>query len=239
MSMNAVFVQVDPGSLAKIEADPSLAETLFQDGPAMPPVFLKLNEAMEQRVRDAGPQVMAHVMSQLDPRIRERLEQRIGQSASLLAAGQGGEQLLKLMQQRREHYANRQAIEARARLSLDKEWHGVHYLLCGETEPGRSLLSQAVLGGRTIGDDDEGFSGYGAARGFRANEVAEISAALSAPQAEEHAASRFDAARMNALKIYPGWKSSGAEQAMDALRRLRDFYADAAGKGNAIVTCLV
>ncbi|HUH63936.1 MAG TPA: YfbM family protein [Terracidiphilus sp.] len=239
MSMNAVFVQVDSDSLARIEADPSLAEALFQDGPAMPPAFLKLNETMEQRVRDAGPQMMARVLSQLDPRLRERLEQRLGQSASSLAAGQGGEQLLKLMQQRREHHANRPSIQGSALLSLDKEWHGVHYLLCGEIEAGSSLLSQAVLGGRILGDDDEGFSGYGAARGFRAGEVAEISAALSAPDVEQRAASRFDAARMNALKIYPGWKDSGAEPAMDALRRLRDFYSDAAGKNNGIVTCLV
>ena len=239
MSMNAVFVQVDPDSLAKIEADPSLAEALFQEGPAVGSAFLKMNETMEQRVRQAGPQVMAHVLSQLDPRMRERLEQRIGQSASSLAAGQGGEQLLKLMQQRREHYAHRQAIQAMARLSLDKEWHGVHYLLCGESGPGKSLLSQAVLGGRTIGDDDEGFSGYGAARGFRAHQVAEIGAALSAAEVEQQAALRFDAARMNALKIYPGWKATGAKQAMDALRRLRDFYSNAAGNRLAIVTCLV
>jgi hypothetical protein len=44
---------------------------------------------------------------------------------------------------------------------------------------------------------------------------------------------------MSQLEIYPGWRTSEAEGVMDALRRLRDFYADAASKGRAIVTCLV
>jgi hypothetical protein len=44
---------------------------------------------------------------------------------------------------------------------------------------------------------------------------------------------------MDELGIYPGWKTTDADWLMDGLRRLRDFYADAANKGNAIVTCLV
>jgi hypothetical protein len=42
----------------------------------------------------------------------------------------------------------------------------LHYVLCGEAEPGADLLSQAVLGGAAFGEDDEGFSGYGPARYF-------------------------------------------------------------------------
>ncbi|MGB6412728.1 MAG: YfbM family protein, partial [Candidatus Cybelea sp.] len=124
-------------------------------------------------------------------------------------------------------------------LSLDKAWHGVHYLLCGESEPGPTLLSQAVLGGSALGDDDEGFSGYGPARYFTAERVAQLAAQLSAPELEAEAVGRFDAGRMEELGIYPGWKASDADWVMDGFRRLRDFYAEAARKGNAIVTCLV
>jgi hypothetical protein len=128
---------------------------------------------------------------------------------------------------------------ARAILSLDKAWHGVHYILCGETEPGTSLLSQAVLGGAALGEDDEGFSGYGPPRYFTAAQVAELAEALNRPDLESEAAARFDPERMSELDIYPGWRSSDAEWVLDGFHRLRDFYSDAAAKKRAIVTCLV
>jgi hypothetical protein len=128
-------------------------------------------------------------------------------------------------------------------LDLDKAWHGLHYVMCGETEPGATLLSQAVLGGVPLGDDDEGFSGYGPARYFTPKQVAEISQAMTHPELEQEVATRFDPGKMSQLEIYPGWDlreaKSDREWLMDSLRRLRDFYSDAAAKNQAIVTCLV
>ena len=239
MSMNAVFVQVDEATLTRILADPSLAEGLFQQGPVIPQQFLNLSEAMQERMRTMGPQLMAKTLEAMDPRVRERLEQRLGRQAESFAAGAGGAELLKLMQERAQSAAQRSTMAGGARLSLDKEWHGVHYLLCGEVEGSDTVLGRAVMGGSILGDDDEGFSGYGAARCFTAREVAEVSQALGGPGVDQEAATRFDAPRMNELGIYPGFRPSDAEPLMAALRRLRDFYADAAGKGMAIVTCLV
>lgn len=242
MSMNAVFVQVDSEELVRIEANPALGESLFQSGVASPlAAFGELSKKMEERMRTTGPQLLGQALANLDPRIREQLEQRLGGTAQQFAAGQGGDALLKVMQQRRERAT--QMMEAsrkqRPRLSLDKEWHGVHYLLCGEVESGASLLSKPVLGGKPVGDDDEGFSGYGPARFFTVKEVAEINDALNPPEVETQARSRFDAERMNKLEIYPGWRPDDAETLMDGFRRLRAFYADAAANGKAIVTCLV
>lgn len=239
MSMTATFVQVDAEELARIEADPSLAERLFQDGPVIPPQFMQMSKLLEERMRKAGPQMMARALEQLDPRIKQQLEQRIGRTAASLATGQGGEDLLRLMEERRAKIEALGKSKPHASISLEKEWHGVHYVLCGEVEPGESLLSKAVLGGNVLGEDDEGFSGYGPARSFTSGQVAELSAALSNPEVEREAAARFDAARMSKLGIYPGWRASDAEQVMQALRQLRDFYADAASKGRGIVTCLV
>jgi hypothetical protein len=241
MSMSAVFVQVDADELAKIEANPALAEALFQSAAAMPTVFGELSEKMEERVRTAGPQILAGVLSNLHPKTRQQLETRLGGTTQQFATGEGGEALLKVMQQRRERAMEmmRTAGKERPRLSLEKEWHGVHYLLCGEVEPGASLASKAVLGGKPLGDDDEGFSGYGPARFFNPSEVAALTETLSRPEMESEASARFDPAKMNKLKIYPGWRAADAEVLMLSVRSLRDFYASAAAGKNAIVTCLV
>jgi hypothetical protein len=240
MSMNATFIQVDPAELAKFQADPSLVEALFEGDTLVPPAMIALTKTMQERVRTAGPQLLAGALSQLDPALRKQIEESLGRTTAALAAGAGGDDILKLMEQRRTRGGGpASSAGSRAVLSLDKAWHGVHYLLCGEVEPGTALLSQPVLGGAALGDDDEGFSGYGPARYLTAKQVAELSQAMSRPELESQAAARFDAARMSQLSIYPGWRPSDAEWVMDGFRRLRDFYTDAASKGRAIVTCLV
>jgi hypothetical protein len=249
MSMNATFVQVDAAELAKLQAEPSMAEALFQDGPLIPPAFMALSEKMQERVRAAGPNLLADVLKRMDPSIRSQLEARLGRPTSAFAAGQGGDDILKLMQERGSRAAQASAMSTAERtvLELEKAWHGVHYLMCGLTEPGAALLSQPVLGGVPLGEDDEGFSGYGPARYFTPKQVAEISQAMSRPDLEQEAAARFDPAKMSQLKIYPGWHlpegksdaKSDLKWLMDSFRRLRDFYSDAAAKNQAIVTCLV
>jgi hypothetical protein len=226
--MNATFVQVDPGELSRFVAEPQLAESLFQQDAGVSDAFGNLAQAMRDRIRTVGPQMLADTAA------------RLGKTPEELAAALGSDDLLKLFEARRTRSAEGPSASGkRDVLSLDKAWHGVHYVLCGESEPGPTLLSQAVLGGSALGDDDEGFSGYGPARYFTADQVVQLAAQLSAPELEAEATSRFDAARMEKLGIYPGWNASDADWMMDGFRRLRDFYADAAKKGHAIVTCLV
>jgi Domain of unknown function (DUF1877) len=265
MSMNAEFVQIDEVELARIEHSPAWAETLFHNGPSvMPPQLAALSQALEDRMRASGPKLMADVLSQMNPEIRKQMEARLGVTAAALASGEGGDLLVKALEERRSRMAALApgafpqgirgagptgGVPAAApagpheKLSLDKAWHGVHYVLCGQPEPGETILSHVVLGGTDIGDDEEGFSGYGPARYFTPAEVAGLAHALSRPDLETEAARRFDAAKMEKLEIYPGWSAGQAEAdkewIMDSFRRLRDFFADAAGKGRAIVTCLV
>ena len=229
MSMNATFVQIDAAELSRFVAEPHLAESLFQEDAGVSDAFGNLAQAMRERIRTIGPQMLADTAA------------RLGKTPEELTAALGSDDLLKLFESRgtQSSAQSPDASNKRGVLSLDKAWHGVHYVLCGESEPGPTLLSQAVLGGSALGDDDEGFSGYGPARYFTADQVAQLAAALSTPALEAEAASRFDAGRMNELGIYPGWKTTDADWLMDGLRSLRDFYADAANKGNAIVTCLV
>jgi hypothetical protein len=241
MSMNATFVQVESLELARFQHDPSMAEVLFMGDMPIPEVFTKLSNDVAERVRNTGPQMLVDSLARLDPALKARLAERLGKSPDEWARSLGGDDLLKILQERQSRLAEQRqsARKTRPTLSLDKAWHGVHYLLCGEAEPGATLLSQAVLGGATIGPDDEGFSGYGPARYFTATQVAELAQALSQPGLESECAARFDPKRMSDLEIYPGWGAADAKWALDAFRRLRDFYADAAAGGRAIVTCLV
>lgn len=242
MSMNAVFIQVTPDELARIEKVPALAESLFQPGVASPlAAFGDLSKKMEDRIRAAGPQLLGQALDNLDPRIRKQLEQRMGSTAAQFSSGQGGDQLLKLMKERRERAMalTSTAQKDSPKLSLDKDWHGVHYLLCGKPEPDDSLLSKAVLGGKPLGGDDEGFSGYGPPRFFSAADVTQLNQALSSPALESEALARFDTGKMNSLQIYPGFRQEDSESLIDSLKQLREFYSAAAANKMAVVTCLV
>jgi len=182
----------------------------------------------------------ASTLSRLPEPLRQQLEASIGRTTAAMAAGEGGNDILKLMQKQLERRAGPGGAK-REVLSLEKAWHGVHYLLAGTREPGPDLRSQAVLGGVELGDDPEGFSGYGPARYFRAARVRELSEVLRRPEIEAEAAARFDPAKMTELQIYPGWRAGDQDKEwlMDAFQRLRDFYSSAATQGRAIVTSLV
>lgn len=119
MSMNATFVQVSSIELARFQRDPSLVEELFQGATAVPEVFMELSRTMEDRVRAAGPQ-LAESVARLDPRLGTF----------------SGDDLLKLMRERRSRFsAGRQGAQGtRPTLSLDKAWHGIHFILSGEMD---------------------------------------------------------------------------------------------------------
>ena len=237
MSMNAIFVQVEDAEIARFEADPDSVEALFMDQPPPTAGMLNLAAAFQQSLRASAPQQMAAMLSRLPEPLRQQLEASMSRTHRAVASG---EDLVKLLENRLSRRAEA-AGGKRDVLDLEKAWHGVHYLLTGAVEPGPELRSQAVLGGVELGDDPEGFSGYGPARYFRAAQVRQLSQELGRPELESEAAARFDAARMSQLQIYPGWREGeqDKEWLMDAFRRLRNFYLSAAAQGRAVITCLV
>jgi hypothetical protein len=228
MSMLATFVQVEPALLD----DPARIERLFM--PELPSVFDP--ERMREAILARGPQLMAAAMD-MHPQLREQIERSLGRTQAALRGGQGGEELFALMRERMGPRTAERPEGIHERLDLDKAWHGVHYVLSGTVEPGESLLSRAVLGGTEVGED---FSGYGPARCFTVAQVAELAAALGAVEIEKEVAARFDPQRMAELQVYPfGWSEDDREWVLSAFAGLRNFYANAAAEGRAVVTCLV
>lgn len=234
--MNAVFVQVDDAEIARFEADPDSVEALFTDEGPSATGLLNLAGAMQERLRAMDPKEMEARLANFPEPLRQQI---LGGMQRTKAAMESGRDPLKGLQQQLGRRA--EARGKRETLSLDKAWHGVHYLLAGAPEPGPELRSQAVLGGVELGDDPEGFSGYGPARYFRAAQVRALSEELQRPETESEAAARFDPAKMSEMQIYPGWQAGDQDKewVMDAFRQLREFYASAAAHGRAIVTCLV
>ena len=242
MSMIARFVQVAPDLLEKLLDDPESVEALFNDeGPGAVPMAAM--EKMQKLFASRAPALLAGTLERMDPAHREALTkwlEALGLNAEALQSGKGGDVLASIMTrmgQRQPPAAGGPAQQGKgAAISLDKGWHGVHYLLCGEAEPGSTVASQAVMGGTDIGED---FSGYGAARYFSAEQVAETARELGRASLESEMKARFDPPRMTSSGIYPGgWDVTGADWLMPEFRKLRDFYADASARGLAVLTCI-
>ena len=236
MSMMARFVAVGPNRLDEIRNSPDLVEELFAPEAGILP--LELSATLQERVRRQAPQVLESVLGRMQPAMREQLMRRLGIGEGDLGTAAIGDAILRRMGERaasprqRARGAGGPAVEG---ISLDKAWHGLHYLLCGAVEAAPGALGQAVLGGAEIGADQ----GYGPARYFTSAEVSEIALALQTPGLEAAMRSRFDPAAMLPLGIYPGgWDVNGDAWLFDAFRTLREFYATASAAGQAVVTLI-
>jgi hypothetical protein len=121
--------------------------------------------------------------------------------------------------------------------SLDKAWHGIHYLLTGSAWEGELPLGFICQGGSAVGDID---LGYGPARAFSAADVKEIDAALAEIDADK-LAERFDPDEMEALDIYPSIWNEGEEALAFCVTEyaiLKDFIARTAQRGFGMLLCM-
>jgi hypothetical protein len=123
-------------------------------------------------------------------------------------------------------------------VEVDKAWHGIHYLLTGESEGGALPLSLAVCGGEEFGPE----VGYGPARFLTSAQVIEVATALEAVTTEQ-LTSRFNPKDMERKDVYPDniWVRDGSE-ALDYLienyKELAAFYRGAAARHDAVIQWL-
>lgn len=260
MSMIGKFVQVEPDRFKEILSDPSSVTELFVAKATAMEKFAGLTDVMRERMKRIAPSALAAQMEQMPPEIRERLAKQfeaMGVSLEKLKSGEGVDTLVNAMQARMG--ALRGQVQARmgalrgmvgggsgggggggtapaSSLSLEKDWHTIHYLMSGKAEPGTTLLSQVIMGGTEIGEND---LGYGEARYFDAKKVADITKELSRGDLEAEMRARFDPAKMEAIGLYPGgWEPDEIDHLIEVFGELRDFFADANAHGRIVVTCL-
>jgi hypothetical protein len=235
MSMMARFVSVAPNRLAEIKSSPDLIEDLFATDFQLPP--FEVSPELKERVRSQAPLVLGTVLGRMPPGMRDEFMRQLGISSGDLGDPGIGDAILKRMAGGAPpgQSSARAGEPAKDAISLDKAWHGLHYLLCGAIDATASALGQAVLGGAEIGED----LGYGPARYFTIVETSKIAQALQAPDLEATMRARFDPAAMTPLGIYPGgWDEEGDDWLIDAFHALRDFYNAASTAGQAVITLI-
>jgi hypothetical protein len=234
MSMMARFVAITANQLAEIKDNPEMVEGMLALGAGQP--FGSPTDLVE-RLRRHAPQLVADTLERLPPEIRQQLRKRLDLCENDVANSGGNNPVLLQLAQREapRHRVPPAPGTPGHSVSLDKAWHGLHYLLCGALEPAPGPLGQAVFGGTEIGEDQ----GYGPARYFSLAQVAEIAGALQSPGLEQELHRRFDAPTMTQLGIYPGtWETGDHDWLIDAFQTLRDFYAAASKAGQSVVTVI-
>ncbi|HHX01343.1 MAG TPA: YfbM family protein [Firmicutes bacterium] len=119
-------------------------------------------------------------------------------------------------------------------LSLDKAWHGVHFLLTGSSMPTDDLLSDVIMGGTEVGDD----LGYGPARYLKPEEVAALAEGLG-KVTQEDLYNKFSPDGMT--DVYPDiWDEEDAfEYLLDNFFQLSEFFMAAAKEYCAMLVCVV
>jgi len=123
-------------------------------------------------------------------------------------------------------------------LSLEKAWHGLHYLLTGSPWKGAEPLCFLVRGGRAVGPD----LGYGRPRLLGVDFVQRLDTALQ-EVGEERLWEGFDAGRFKAEKIYPGIWDEPEDQLREEylwyFRALQAFVRKAARQGAELLVVTV
>lgn len=132
-----------------------------------------------------------------------------------------------------ENWDNEPARDPNDSVSLEKAWHGLHYLLTGSVGNGEGDLGFLLAGGANLGAD----RGYGPARVFSPPIVQRLNAALVAVS-DHDLWGRFDPQLMEAQGIYPViWDEDEAElkaEYLEYFHDLKTLVAKASAEGKAI-----
>ena len=123
--------------------------------------------------------------------------------------------------------------EPEGRLSLDKSWHAMHYLLTGRADEAPPPLGNAILGGTPLGPD----LGYGPARLLSPTEVQETAVALSMVRAGD-LDKQCNLAAMKAAQVYACNEQNDLVLAKDYFGKLKALYGKAAKRQHGMLLYL-
>ncbi|MBI2268422.1 MAG: YfbM family protein [Candidatus Blackburnbacteria bacterium] len=127
--------------------------------------------------------------------------------------------------------------ESYPQLNIDKSWDGIHFLLTGKAT-GDKVDQSNPLEWVIAGWGEQGPEvGYGPSRVVAPKEVTQLAHILSKLKDDDFK-KRFDPVKMNDVGIYPDgiWDEENIlDWLVDNFHQVKDFYIDAAKKGNAVL----
>jgi hypothetical protein len=122
-------------------------------------------------------------------------------------------------------------------VSLEKSWHGLHYVLTGTAWEGEPPLNFLAAGGEPVGEN----FGYGPVRLLRNDEVRALDAALDG-FSEADFDRRFDLRELEANEIYPQIWDEPLEDLKEEygnyLAEMKRLVKRAAGAGECVLVVL-
>jgi len=211
MSMNLQLRSISSRALERLREHPHLAASVLTIGVADLPgaVGLPVPPDLSAVLRDL-PEDLAE---QLRSRFGDSFSQSLGSESRRAASADAEWTSLGVAPSDFGPFA-----------SIDKAWHGLHFLLTGSpwaTSPG---LGSAILGGDEIGDD----LGYGPVRAHDVEATAEIAEALDLLTADA-LRSRYLPDQMEAQEIYPGgWDDEeNLEWLLEAFETTKNHFRSA------------
>jgi hypothetical protein len=147
----------------------------------------------------------------------------------------------RLFQEQKVKLAALHAKHARPhwhQFTVDKAWHAIHFLLTGQTEGGDPPLAWTILGGLEL-KDEKNYTEGNALRMLSPDQVKEVAEALAGISADQ-LLSRATIADMISKEIYGVSEDEkmAREYIHSCYAELRDFYAEAAKKGNGMLLLL-
>ena len=227
MSMMGEFRELTPEALGQLKNDPALVGGVvsadFRTATAA------ASSGMDAILAAAPPKqrdMLKQMLAAMSPEQRVKMEKEAGKAAVAMQSALAST----------PPATSAPPAGLGVHISLEKAWHGVHFLLCGTAGDAPAPFGQAVLGGTPLGQD----LGYGPARFLEAGDVAAVATALSSIDRVSLATS-YDGAALQAADVYPGgWDDpENREWLLRAFDELRDFYAAVASRGNAVLIYLV
>lgn len=123
-------------------------------------------------------------------------------------------------------------------LDIDKAWHAIHFTLTGEVWgfDEDNFLSQLVLGGEPVNDDD---IGYGPARLLTKDIVVLLADELENWE-EDDFREKFDLKAMIENKVYPVMDDEEEEQFFEYVwfyfKEVKKFFRQAADQGENVIS---
>jgi hypothetical protein len=225
MSMNGEFREITPALLDKIVNNPALVNDVLRsiDGggsDSIDPLEYAINALPENNRK-----MMRKMLAQASPEKRANVLRFVTDKIGLID---------------KIHKMNTGSIDTKEtarRISIDKSWHGLHFLLTGDAVSTPQGAGQAILGGKEIGPD----LGYGPARVMDPAQVKAVATALASTSKAE-LSKKYDPNAMDGAQIYPGEWNEEAENLgwlLESFDTVVEFYRTAAEHGNAVMLYLI